>query len=77
MEIIMPIYEYHCSDCDFTFEVLRKYSEADAEIGCKKCHQRHVKRKISTFNATSNGKPIAGSNPSCSGCSGGDCSGCH
>lgn len=73
----MPIYEYRCSDCNFEFEILRKIKDADVEIFCKKCQQSHVKRKISMFSATTNGKSIAGSKPSCSGCSGGDCSGCH
>jgi putative FmdB family regulatory protein len=53
----MPIYEYHCSDCDSTFEelILAKQSEA---VKCSGCGSTGVQRKFSTFAApTSNGSP--------------------
>ncbi len=73
----MPIYEYHCLECNYEFEALRKFSEADAEISCQKCLHSNVKRKISMFCATSNGKSIAGSGATCTGCAGGHCTDCH
>ncbi len=71
----MPIYEYHCQDCQTIFEAIRGMSEADDPIHCVKCSSENVKRKLSLFNAASNGRVIAGSS-SCSSCSGGSCSTC-
>lgn len=32
----MPLYEYHCSDCENTFEVIQKFSDPELTI-CSKC----------------------------------------
>ena len=45
----MPMYEYHCEDCDATFEQLRKMSDADKELECPYCKSIHVVRQISVF----------------------------
>jgi putative FmdB family regulatory protein len=72
----MPIYEYICEDCDTRFDVIRMIKDADAPISCKECESRHTKRALSLFFAQSGGRVIAGNEKSCSGCSGGSCSGC-
>ena len=71
----MPIYEYRCQDCQKQFECIRPMKDADAELECLYCHSNNVKRQLSLFNASSEGRPINGSG-GCSGCSGGSCSTC-
>ena len=71
----MPIYEYLCQDCQNCFEQIRPMKDADAELECPHCHSNNVKRQLSLFNATSEGRPIAASG-GCSSCSGGSCSTC-
>jgi putative FmdB family regulatory protein len=82
----MPIYEYRCSDCERSVEVLvRAGHDEDAE--CPACRGAHLTRQMSVFSArggdsgasaaaaraiTSNG---AGRLPG-GGCCGGAC-GCH
>ena len=71
----MPIYEYTCQDCQTNFEIIRSMQDADAPLNCEHCQGGNVKRRISLFNAASNGRVIAGGS-SCSTCSGGTCSTC-
>jgi len=83
----MPIYEYHCSDCDRSVEVLvRAGHDEDAE--CPGCRGSRLTREMSVFAARggdSNGVAAAaqaiasngGGRPSGGGgCCGGGC-GCH
>jgi putative FmdB family regulatory protein len=72
----MPIYEYTCTDCGETFEVVRRIKDADAPIECSQCKSDHTARIISVFFAQSGGKVVAGSSPGCAGCSGGSCASC-
>lgn len=34
----MPIYEYQCGDCSFSFEVKRRFDESEGEASCPQCH---------------------------------------
>jgi putative FmdB family regulatory protein len=54
----VPIYEYHCPDCDVDFEKLVKLSEANAVQHCPECGGRHTQKKLSTFatSGSSTGK---------------------
>jgi len=73
----MPIYEYACEDCGAQFEVIRPMKDADAPIGCTKCHGQHTGRQLSVFYAQSGGRSVAGtSSNTCGSCSGGSCSSC-
>jgi putative FmdB family regulatory protein len=74
----MPLYEYACKDCLTEFEIIRSIKDADTGLTCLQCHSENVQRLISLFNATSNGRAIAGSS-GCGSCAGGSCStcGCH
>ena len=72
----MPIYEYACLDCQVQFEIIRGIKDADAPLTCPKCQGQRLKRQISLFNASSDGRTIAGSSRSCNSCSGGTCSTC-
>ncbi|HAF49465.1 MAG TPA: hypothetical protein DCL08_09575 [Anaerolineaceae bacterium] len=71
----MPIYEYTCQDCKANFEMIRPMKDADASLNCTNCLSQNVKRRISLFNASSEGRPIAGSS-ACGGCAGGTCATC-
>ena len=41
----MPIYEYHCENCDFKFELLKSINE-NQSADCPKCN-RLAKRQVS------------------------------
>jgi putative FmdB family regulatory protein len=47
----MPIYEYHCRKCGFSFEKLRSMKDADDPVDCPKCKSTRVERQFSTFAA--------------------------
>ena len=47
----MPLYEFHCEDCNSDFEKRRAIKEADAPLECPECESREVKRKMSLFIA--------------------------
>lgn len=47
----MPLYEYHCSDCENKFETL-VLSSAD-EIACPKCNSSRLEKLFSTFGVKS------------------------
>ncbi len=68
----MPIYEYHCTDCNNKFEKRRSMSQADAEILCPQCGGDHTIRGLSRFAAFSKGS--GGATQAVSG--GGECGGC-
>ena len=44
--ILMPIYEYQCSACDFNKEVLQKMSDAPL-TDCPECGKEEFKKQIS------------------------------
>jgi len=50
----MPLYEYHCPSCDFTFEVLSSLSEASKKKPCPECGRR-APRIVSAFAIASGG----------------------
>jgi len=45
----MPIYEFHCTDCDSDFEVL--VPSIDTKVRCEQCGSRKVTKLFSTFAA--------------------------
>ncbi|MFQ3632155.1 FmdB family zinc ribbon protein [Roseiflexus sp.] len=45
----MPLYEYQCSDCAHTFDMLQPFHRADERIDCPACGSRQVRRKISVI----------------------------
>jgi len=56
----MPLYEYRCSRCGQTFELLRRMSEADQELVCPRCRSEEIERLISAFARTTGGCGGAG-----------------
>ncbi|HUZ76066.1 MAG TPA: zinc ribbon domain-containing protein [Chloroflexota bacterium] len=76
----MPLYEYHCSACHSTFELLRDMAAASEPAPCGECGEStHVARRITSFvriGGAASEAPIATGAPSAGGCCGGAC-GCH
>jgi len=72
----MPIYEYQCADCQYSFEALVPFAHRD-EIACEKCGENHVTRLASTFASTGHGEDgMSMSAGSGSACCGGGCGHC-
>ncbi len=78
----MPLYEYHCTNCESTFEMLRPMSQSDAPAACPYCAEITGRRTISLFAAVSRdagggSRLVASSGASgCGTCAGGHCSTC-
>jgi len=78
----MPIYEYHCADCDRSFESYVRPGAHETE--CPTCHGENIARELSVFaaaRATSgamNGGDAGGGRGAMGGggCCGGGC-GCR
>jgi putative FmdB family regulatory protein len=75
----MPIYEFHCTDCNNSFETLVRASH-DEDVQCPWCNGAHLSREMSVFASgriDDNGAraPVANA-PMRGGCCGGGC-GCH
>lgn len=50
----MPIYEYHCEQCEREFEAL--VIRRDEPVQCPQCHSQHLKKLISA-HAVGSGAP--------------------
>lgn len=48
----MPIHQYKCLECDFSYEMLHKSKEKIENIKCPKCNSNNYKKLISNFSAT-------------------------
>lgn len=64
----MPLYEYHCSECEQTFEKMVRFSDSDLAPECPNCHSRETHKQISTIAArvTSAAGAAVSSSSSCS-----------
>jgi putative FmdB family regulatory protein len=76
----MPIYKFHCLDCDRVFDKLRPMSKADDPMVCAFCEGSNTRRdKITPFmalsrsSASGNSSALAGTVEGCHG-SCGSCS---
>ncbi|MDQ7030743.1 MAG: zinc ribbon domain-containing protein [Ardenticatenia bacterium] len=73
----MPLYEYTCLDCHRSFEMLRKFSEAEVPAPCPRCGSEETVRHLPVFVVHGSGNAEAG--PTAGGgcaCGAGGC-GCH
>lgn len=43
----MPIFEFNCTDCGQSFEVLIRNGDSS---NCPKCHSRNTQKRMSTFS---------------------------
>jgi putative FmdB family regulatory protein len=64
----MPLYEYHCRNCDRSFEMLRRMTDDDTDVRCPHCGSDQVERELSAFAsfAPDGSGASSGSGPSCS-----------
>jgi putative FmdB family regulatory protein len=51
----MPIYDYHCPQCEAKFEQLVSYSKAD-EVSCPHCGRPYAIRQVSRIAARVSGE---------------------
>ncbi len=75
----MPIYEYHCIECDKNFEYLVFGSE---EPECPECSGKKVKKLMSACGFVSKGgggetTGMSAGNSGCGGCAATSCASCH
>lgn len=66
----MPIFEYRCSDCNSSFDILHKGAENQDLIQCPECDSRNAVKKFSTFAASVSSGTSASFD---AGCSTGSC----
>ena len=57
----MPLYDYHCQQCESGFTELRRSSEMDASINCPECGSIETRRSLSSFSVggSTSGMPAA------------------
>lgn len=67
----MPIFDYHCNDCETTFEVLHKVREKAEDIVCPDCGSKNYKKLMSAPMVS-----IGGSSARDSSCESGGSCGC-
>ena len=48
--VIMPLYDYHCQQCESGFTELRRSSEMDSPISCPDCGSMETSRSLSCFS---------------------------
>jgi putative FmdB family regulatory protein len=76
----MPIYEYHCADCDRSFECFVRPGGQETE--CPACHGENIARELSVFapaRSSDTAGPMNGGGGATGGgggCCGGGC-GCR
>jgi putative FmdB family regulatory protein len=76
----MPIYEYNCSDCELTFELMRPLSEAEEDALCPRCQSRarRIMSACVALSRDSGGQTsrVSGTGSSCVSCGAGSCAAC-
>jgi len=73
--MLMPIYEFHCADCERDSEILLRSSDWK-DTKCRHCGSKKLAKNFSTFAAAGAEKPSSGAKPSGGHGCGGACS-CH
>ncbi|MDI9565475.1 MAG: Zinc ribbon domain protein [Chloroflexi bacterium ADurb.Bin120] len=53
----MPLYAYHCDNCDQDFEKLVRFSDPNSNTPeCPGCQSRKTRKRLSTIAAISSGQ---------------------
>jgi putative FmdB family regulatory protein len=72
----MPLFEYHCRDCETSFEKLTRYELADS-VACPECGGNRARRLLSMFasfsQTSSTGSAPVATMGGGGGCCGGAC----
>ncbi len=55
----MPLYEYHCEECQQEFTLLQSASVNKEETTCSECGSSRVRHKFSTFSSKIQGVSAA------------------
>ena len=69
----MPIFEYHCNECDKDFEILILGNQ---EVSCPDCTGKNLSKLLSTFSHKSEGEFSSSKGSSCNTCSATSCATC-
>ena len=69
----MPIFEYHCMECDKDFEILVLGNQ---EVMCPTCNGQKVKKLLSCFSHKSEGGFSSSKGSACTSCTATSCSTC-
>ena len=69
----MPIFEYHCMECDHDFEVL---VVGDQDVSCPTCQGNNIKKLLSACSHKSGGEFTSSPGSSCGTCSSTNCGTC-
>jgi putative FmdB family regulatory protein len=69
----MPIYEYHCADCDRSFESFVR--PGGRETQCPACHGENIARELSVFTSARGAGAAGPTGPMDGGGSGGGATG--
>ncbi len=51
----MPIYEYHCEECNETFDKFVRSISGSIEVECPKCHSKRCRKNVSRFGTVGAG----------------------
>ncbi|MCL4395346.1 MAG: zinc ribbon domain-containing protein [Chloroflexi bacterium] len=62
----MPIYAYHCKDCEEPFELFVRSVSATVQPVCPKCGSEHVAKEVSAVSTVGAGG--GGGAPSAAAC---------
>ena len=62
----MPLYEYRCTDCCQSFEVLQSMGEGSDGIVCPQCDGNKIERQLSTFAGMSSSGSTTSQSAGCS-----------
>jgi len=67
----MPIYEYHCNECNNEFEKLMGFSDPQSNAPeCPVCNSTNTRKRLSTIAAFNNNGAGYSSAPTCGSTSG-------
>lgn len=64
----MPIYEYHCDNCNSDFEQFIRSMFSQETVTCPECGSQHVKKAISLFGGVGGGSSARSSGASAQAC---------
>lgn len=54
----MPLYEFHCQDCEMIYEERRPFAQASERSTCPSCQSEHTNKLISMATFISNGSQM-------------------